>query len=246
MSLREVISVQNQNVALSEKVSFDVTYYNFDINVQQTVQKIEGARGRAISALILNDGDAWTKVTLYYSHLTGSIGNVDAQDVILAPYQYLLLENFPLQQIEVALANEIQQSPFASSVLVIRGLEHPLFGTFGRVATDYKIQQIAYDLVRSPLSVNANSSQTINVNYVTPLKGRLKLLVFPSAPISASLSLTDVITQQTFTVNVNSGNSIYGEYEMDISKLVQINSIALTNNNTSSVTGYLILLYEVG
>jgi len=246
MSLREVISVQNQNVALSEKVSFDVTYYNFDINVHQTVQKIEGAKGRAISALILNDGDAWTKVTLYYSHMTGSIGNVDAQDVILAPYQYLLLENFPLQQIEVALANEIQQSPFASSVLVIRGLEHPLFGTFGRVATDYKIQQIAYDLVRSPLSVKANSTQTINVNYVTPLKGKLKLLVFPSAPISASISLIDVITQQAFTVNVNSGNPAYGEYEMDISKLIQVNSITLTNNNSTSVTGYLIIIYQVG
>jgi len=246
MSLREIINVDNQNIGLSEKVSFDVTYYNFDINVQQNTQKIEGARGRAISALILNDGDAWVKVTLYYSHMTGSIGNVDAQDVILAPYQYLLLENFPLQQIEVVLANEIQQSPYASSVLVIRGLEHPLFKSFGRVATDYKIQQIAYDLVRSPLSVNANSTQTINVTYVTPLKGKLKLLVFPSAPISASISLSDVITQQTFTVNVNSGNAVYGEYEMDISKLIQVNSITLTNNNSTSVTGYLILLYEVG
>ncbi len=67
-----------------------------------------------------------------------------------------------------------------------------------------------------------------------------------SAPISASLSLTDMITQQTFTVNVNSGNPAYGEYEMDISKLVQINSITLTNNNSSSVTGYLIVIYEVG
>jgi len=246
MSLRDVISVNNQNIGVSEKVSFDVTYYNFDIVVQQNTQKIEGARGRAISAIILNDGDAWTKVTLYYSHMTGSIGNVDAQDVILAPYQYLLLENFPLQQIEVVLVNEIQQSSYASSRLIIRGLEHPLFKSFGRVATDYKIQQIAYDLVRSPLSVNANSTQTIEVNYLTPLKGKLKLLVFPSAAISASLSLTDVITQQTFTVNVNSNNPVYGEYEMDISKLVQINSIALTNNNTSSVTGYLIIIYQVG
>jgi len=246
MSLREIINVDNQNIGLSEKVSFDVTYYNFDINVQQNTQKIEGARGRAISALILNDGDAWVKVTLYYSHMTGSIGNVDAQDVILAPYQYLLLENFPLQQIQVVLANEIQQSPFASSVLVIRGLEHPLFGTFGRVATDYKIQQIAYDLVRSPIIVNANSTQTLNINYVTPLKGRLKLLVFPSAPVTAAISLIDVITQQAFTVNVNSNSPVYGEYEIDISKLIQVNSITLTNNNTSSVTGYLIIIYQVG
>ena len=246
MSLREVISVQNQNIPISEKVSFDVTYYNFDINVQSKTQKIEGARGRAISGLILNDGDAWVKVTLYYSHLTGSVGNVNAQDVILAPYQYLLLENFPLQQIEVILANEIQQSPYSSSTLIIRGLEHPLFPTFGRVATDYKVRLIAYDLARSPLSINANSQQVINISYITPLKGKLKLLIFPSAPISASLSLTDMITQQTFTVNVNSGNSVYGEYEMNVSKLMQINSITLTNNNSSSVSGYLILLYEVG
>jgi len=246
MSLREVISVQNQNIPISEKVSFDVTYYNFDIQVQSKTQKIEGARGRAISGLILNDGDAWVKVTLYYSHLTGSVGNVNAQDVILAPYQYLLLENFPLQQIEVIVANEIQQSTFASSVLIIRGLEHPLFPTFGRVATEYKVRLIAYDLVRSPLNINANSSQNITVGYLTPIKGKLKLLVFPSAPISASLSLTDMITQTTFNVNVNSGNAVYGEYEMDISKLVQINSITLTNNNSSAVSGYLILIYEVG
>jgi len=246
MSLREVISVQNQNIPISEKVSFDVTYYNFDINVQSKTQKIEGARGRAISGLILNDGDAWVKVTLYYSHLTGSVGNVNAQDVILAPYQYLLLENFPLQQFEVILANEIQQSPFASSTLIIRGLEHPLFASFGRVATDYKVKLIAYDLVRSPLNINANSSQNITVGYLTPLKGKLKLLIFPSAPISASLSFTDVITQTSFNVNVNSGNSVYGEYEMDISKLVQINSITLTNNSSSAVSGYLILIYEVG
>ena len=246
MSLRELITVENQNIALSEKVSFDVTYYNFDIQVQGEVQKVEGARGRAISALLLNDGDAWVKVTLYYSHMTGSVGNVDAEDVILAPYQYLLLENFPLQQIEVVQANDIQQSPFASSVLIIRGLEHPLFGTFGRVSTDYKVQLIAYDLVRSPMTISANASQTINIEYITPLKGKIKLLLFPSAPISASLSLTDMITQQTFTVNVNSGNSVYGEYEMDISKLMQINSITLTNNNSSSASGYLILLYEVG
>ena len=246
MSLREVISVQNQNIPIAEKVSFDVTYYNFDIQVQQEVQKVEGARGRAISALLLNDGDAWVKVTLYYSHMSGSVGNVDAQDVILAPYQYLLLENFPLQKIEVILANEIQQSSYASSTLIIRGLEHPLFASFGRIATDYKVRLIAYDLVRSSINVNANSSQTINITYVTPLKGKLKLLVFPSAPISASISLSDVITQQTFTVNVNSGNAVYGEYEMDISKLIQVNSITLTNNNSTSVTGYLILLYEVG
>jgi len=246
MSLREVISVQNQNIPISEKVSFDVTYYNFDINVQSKTQKIEGARGRAISGLILNDGDAWVKVTLYYSHLTGSVGNVNAQDVILAPYQYLLLENFPLQQIEVILANEIQQSQYASSTLIIRGLEHPLFPTFGRVATEYKVRLIAYDLVRSPLNINANSSQNITVGYLTPLKGKLKLLVFPSAPVTASLSLTDLITQQTFTINVNSNNAVYGEYEMDISKLIQINSVTITNNNTSSVSGYIILLYEVG
>ena len=246
MSLRELVTVDNENIPVSEKVSFDVTYYNFDISVQQTVQTIEGAKGRAISAVLLNDGDAWIKVTLYYSHLTGSVGNVDAQDVILAPQQYLLLENFPLQKIEVVLANQIQQSPYASSVLIIRGLEHPLFKSFGRVATDYKVRLIAYDLVRSPISINANSSQNITVGYITPLKGKLKLLIFPSAPLTVSLSLTDMITQTTFNVNVNSGNSVYGEYEMDISKLMQINSISLTNNNSSAVTGYLILLYEVG
>jgi len=246
MSLRELIKVDNQYVDVSEHVSFDVTYYNFNIQIQQEVQKIEGAKGRAISGVLLNDGDAWVKVTLYYSHMTGSVGNVDAQDIILAPYQYLLLENFPLQKIEVVLANEIQQSPYASSVLIIRGFEHPLFKSFGRVSTDYKVRLIAYDLVRSQIDVNANSSQNITVGYITPLKGRLKLLIFPSAPISASLSLTDMITQTTFNVNVNSGNAVYGEYEMDISKLMQINSITLTNNNSSSVSGYLILLYEVG
>ena len=246
MSLRELIKVDNQYIDVAEHVSFDVTYYNFDIQVQQTVQKIEGAKGRAISAVLINDGDAWVKITLYYSNMTGSIGSVDAQDVILAPYQYLLLENFPLQKIEVVLANEVQQSPFASSVLIIRGLEHPLFKSFGRVTTDYKIKLIAFDLVRSQINVNANSSQNITVGYITPLKGKLKLLIFPSAPISASISLTDMITQTTFNVNVNSGNSVYGEYEMDISKLVQINSITLTNNNSSAVSGYLILLYEVG
>ena len=246
MSLRELITVDSENIPVSEKVSFDVTYYNFDISVQQTVQTIEGAKGRAISAVLLNDGDAWIKVTLYYSHLTGSVGNVDALDVILAPQQYLLLENFPLQKIEVILANQIQQSPYASSTLIIRGLEHPLFKSFGRVATDYKVRLIAYDLVRSPISINANSSQNITVGYITPLKGKLKLLIFPSAPVTVSLSLTDMITQTTFNVNVNSGNGVYGEYEMDISKLMQINSITLTNNNSISVTGYLILLYEVG
>jgi len=246
MSLRELITVDNENIAVSEKFSFDVTYYNFDIPVQQKVQKIEGAKGRAISAIILNDGDAWVKVTLYYSHLTGSVGNVDAQDAILAPFQYLLLENFPLRKIEVVLANEIQQSPYASSILIIRGLEHPLFATFGRVATDYKVRLIAYDLVRSPISISANSSQTINITYMTPMKGKLKLLVFPSAPVTAQLSLTDLINEATFNVNVNSGNPVYGEYEIDISKLVQINSITLTNNNSSAVSGYLIIIYEVG
>jgi len=246
MSLRELIKVDNQYLDVSEHISLDVTYYNFDIKVQQEVQKIEGAKGRAISAALVNDGDAWIKVTLYYSHMTGQVGNVDAQDVILAPYQYLLLENFPLQKIEVVLANDVQQSPFASSVLIIRGLEHPLFKSFGRVLTDYKVRLIAYDLIRSQISVNANSSQNLTVGYITPLKGKIKLLIFPSAPVTASLSLTDMITQQTFTININSGNSVYGEYEMDISKLMQINSITLTNNNSSSVTGYLIMIYEVG
>ena len=246
MSLRELITVDNENIAVSEKVSFDVTYYNFDIVVQQKAQEIEGAKGRAISAVLLNDGDAWIKVTLYYSHLKGSVGNVDAQDVILAPQQYLLLENFPLQKIEVILANQIQQSPYASSTLIIRGLEHPLFPTFGRVATDYKVRLIAYDLVRSQINVNANSSQNITVDYITPLKGKLKLLIFPSTLITVNLSLTDTITQTTFNVNVNSGNPAYGEYEMDVPKLMQINSITITNNNTSSVSGYIILLYEVG
>jgi len=246
MSLRELIKIDNQYIDVSEHVSFDVTYYNFDIQVQQEVQKIEGAKGRAISAVLLNDGDAWIKVTLYYSHMTGQVGNVDAQDIILAPYQYLLLENFPLQKIEVVLANEIQQSPYASSILVIRGLEHPLFKTVGRVSTDYKVRLVAYDLVRSPININANSSQNITVGYITPLKGKIKLLIFPSAPVIASLSLTDTITQTAFNVNVNSGNPAYGEYEMDVPKLMQINSITLTNNSTSTVSGYLIVLYEVG
>lgn len=246
MSLREIISVDNESIAVSEHISFDVVYYNYDIQVSQKPQKVEGAKGRGISAVLLNDGDAWVKVTLYYSHLTGSVGNVNSQDVILAPYQYLLLENFPLQKIEVVLANEIQQSPFASSTLIIRGLEHPLFKSFGRVATDYKVRLIAYDLVRAQINVPANNQQTINVQYVTPMKGKLKLLIFPSAPITANLSLTDGLTNQTFTVNVNSGNPVYGEYEMDISKLMQINSITLTNNSSTSVTGYIILIYEVG
>ena len=246
MSLHELIKVDNEYVDVSEHVSFDATYYNFDIQVQSKVQKIEGAKGRAISAVLMNDGDAWIKVTFYFTHMTGQVGNIDKQDIILAPYQYAVLENFPLQKIEVVLADQVPQSPYTSSTLIIRGLEHPLFKTVGRVSTDYKIRMIAYDLLRSQISVNANSNQTLNINYVTPMKGKIKLLIFPSAPISASLSLTDMITKTTFNVNVNSGNSVYGEYEMDISKLMQINSITLTNNNSSSVTGYIILLYEVG
>ena len=55
-----------------------------------------------------------------------------------------------------------------------------------------------------------------------------------------------MITQTTFTINVNSGNSVYGEYEMDVSKLMQINSITFTNNNTTSISGYIIVIFEVG
>lgn len=101
---------------------------------------------------------------------------------------------------------------------------------------------IAYGLVRSQINVNANSGQAINITYITPLEGKLKFLITPSAPINTSL--TDTITQPTF--NMNSGSNVYGEYEMDINKLVQINSITLTNNNSSAVMGYLTLLYEVG
>lgn len=104
---------------------------------------------------------------------------------------------------------------------------------------------IGRNLVRSPINIDANSNQIINVQYITPLNGKIKLLIFPSASITASLSLTDMVTNQTFTVDVNSGNPVYGEYVMDISKLIQINSITLTNNNSSPVSGYVILIYEV-
>jgi len=248
--MREVLSLDyshGNTVEVSESVEFSVEYYNFDIPLtpQSKSQKVTGTKDKAISCVILNDGDLWVEVTLHYSDVTGSLGNINSQSVVLGPYQYLVIENFPVQYMEIQPA-DIPQSPYGSSTVIIRGLIHGQFPTFGRVSTDLKTRLIAYDLLRSQISVNANSSQNITVGYVTPLKGKLKLLIFPSAPISASLSLTDMITQQTFTVNVNSGNSVYGEYEMDISKLVQINSITVTNNNSSAVSGYLILIYEVG
>jgi len=249
--MREILSLdysRGNTVEVSENVQFSVEYYNFDIPLtpQSNSQKVTGTKEKAISALLLNDGDLWVEITIHYSDVTGSIGNINSQNVVLAPYQYLLIENFPIHYMQIQPATEIQQSPYGSSTVIIRGLIHGKFPTFGRVATDLKTRLIAYDLVRTQINVNANSNQTLNVNYVTPLKGKLKLLIFPSAPVTASLSLTDMITQTTFNVNVNSGNSVYGEYEMDISKLVQINSITLTNNNSSSVTGYLFVIYEVG
>lgn len=96
------------------------------------------------------------------------------------------------------------------------------------------------------ININPNSSQTINVNFVAPYDGKIKLLFFPTGPVTASLTATDTATNTSFTINVNSGNSVYGEYEMDIGRLIQINSITLTNNNSSSVGGYLIVIYEVG
>jgi len=249
--MRELLSLDyshGNTVEVSESVEFSVEYYNFDVSITpgSRSQKVTGTREKAISAVILNDGDLWVQITLHYSDVIGSVGNINSQDIILAPFQYLLIENFPIQYMEVQPATQIQQGPFGASNVIIRGLIHGKFPTFGRVSTDLKTRLIAYDLLRSQINVNANSSQNITVGYITPLKGKLKLLIFPSAPISASLRLTDMITQTTFNVNVNSGNAVYGEYEMDISKLVQINSITLTNNNSSAVSGYLILLYEVG
>ena len=53
MSLRELIKIDNEyEVDTSEKVSFDVTYYNFDIQVTSNIEPIEGAKGRAISGVI--------------------------------------------------------------------------------------------------------------------------------------------------------------------------------------------------
>jgi len=249
--MRELLSLDyshGNTVEVSESVEFSVEYYNFDVSVTpgSRSQKVTGTREKAISAVILNDGDLWVQITLHYSDVTGTVGNINSQDIILAPFQYLLIENFPIQYMEVQPARQIQQGPFGASNVIIRGLIHGKFPTFGRVSTDLKTRLIAYDLVRSQINVNANSSQNITVGYITPLKGKLKILVFASAPISASLSLTDVITQTTFNVNVNSGNSVYGEYEMDVSKLIQINSITVTNNNSSAVSGYLIVIYEVG
>ena len=249
--MREILTSDysgHNTIEVSESVKFSVEYYNFDIplTAQTSPQKVPGTKDKAISCVILNDGDLWVEVTLHYSDVVGTVGNINSQSVVLAPFQYLVIENFPIQYMEIQPANQIQQSPYGSSTVIIRGLIHGKFPTYGRVATDLKTRLIAYDLLRSQINVNANSSQNITVGYITPIKGKLKLLIFPSAPISASISLTDVITQQTFTVNVNSGNSVYGEYEMDISKLMQINSITLTNNNSSSVTGYLIMIYEVG
>jgi hypothetical protein len=249
--MREILTLDysgRNTIEVSESVKFSVEYYNFDIplTLETPPQKVTGTKDKAISAVVLNDGDLWVEIILHYSDVTGSIGNINSQNVVLAPYQYLIIENFPIQYMEIQPASQVQQSPYGSSTVIIRGLIHGKFPTYGRVSTDLKTRLIAYDLLRSQISVNPNSSQNITVGYITPLKGKLKLLIFPSAPVTASLSLTDMITQQTFTVNVNSGNSVYGEYEMDISKLMQINSITLTNNNSSSVSGYLILLYEVG
>jgi len=249
--MREVLTLDysgRNTVEVSESVEFSVEYYNFDIplKIQSNSQKVTGTKDKAISAVVLNDGDLWVEITLHYSDVTGSLGNINSQDIILAPFQYLIIENFPVQYMEIQPANQIQQSPYASSNVVIRGLIHGQFPTFGRVSTDLKTRLIAYDLVRSQINVNANSSQTINIEYVTPIKGKIKLLLFPTAPIIASLSITDLLTTNTFNINVNSGNPAYGEYEMDISKLMQINTITLTNNNSSPISGYLIVIYEVG
>jgi len=262
--MREILTLdyaKGNTVEVSENVEFSVEYYNFDIplTAQSKSQKVTGTKDKAISCVILNDGDLWVEIVLHYSDVTGTLGNINSQSVVLAPFQYLIIENFPIQYMEIQPASQIQQSPYGSSNVVIRGLIHGKFPTYGRVSTDLKTRLIAYDLLRSQININANSNQTLNINYVTPLKGKLKLLIFPSAPVMASLSITDMITQKTFTVNINSGitqktftvninsgNSVYGEYEMDISKLMQINSITITNNNPSSVSGYLILLYEVG
>ena len=248
--MREILTLDysgRNTIEVSESVKFSVEYYNFDIplTAQTSPQKVPGTKDKAISCVMLNDGDLWVEIVLHYNDVVGTVGNINSQTVVLAPYQYLLIENFPIQFMEIQPA-DIPQSPYGSSTVIIRGLIHGQFPTFGRVATDLKTRLIAYDLLRSQININANSSQTIDINYITPLKGKIKLLIFPSAPVTASLSLTDMITQQTFTVNVNSGNSVYGEYEMDISKLMQINSITLTNNNSSAVSGYLILIYEVG
>jgi len=249
--MRELLSLDyshGNTVEVSESVEFSVEYYNFDVSVTpgSRSQKVTGTREKAISAVILNDGDVWVQITLHYSDVTGSVGNINSQDIILAPYQYLLIENFPIQYMEVQPATQIQQGPFGASNVIIRGLIHGKFPTFGRVSTDLKTRLIAYDLLRSPINVNANSSQTINIEYVTPLKGKIKLLLFPTAPVVVSLSITDLLTTNTFNINVNSGNPAYGEYEMDISKLIQINSITITNNNSSPVSGYVIVLFEVG
>jgi hypothetical protein len=248
--MREILTLdyaKGNTVEVSETFDFSVEYYNFDIPLtpQSRSQKVTGTKDKAISCVILNDGDLWVEIILHYSDVTGSLGNINSQNVILAPYQFLIIENFPVQYMEIQPAN-LQQSPYASSNVVIRGLIHGKFPTYGRVATDLKTRLIAYDLLRSQISVNANSQQVINVGYITPLKGKLKLLIFPSAPITASISLTDLITQTTFNVNVNQNNPAYGEYELDVSKLIQINSISLSNNTSNSVTGYLIVIYEVG
>lgn len=249
--MREILSLdyaKGNTVELSETINFTVEYYNFEIPLtpQSGSQKIPGTKEKAISAVILNDGDLWVQITLHYSDVTGSISNINSQNVVLAPYQYLIIENFPIQYLEIQPATQVQQSPFASSNVIIRGLIHGKFPTFGRVYTELKTRLIAYDLVRKSINVPANSQQQIPVQYTVPIKGKLKLLIFPSAPITTTLSLTDTLTNQTFTVNVNSGNSAYGEYEMDISKLMLINSITLNNNSSSTVTGYIILIYEVG
>jgi len=250
--MREVLSfdyLQGNTVEVSKSVEFSVEYYNFDIpltSLSKSGQIVTGTKDKAISAVILNDGDLWVEIILHYSDVTGSIGNINSQSVVLAPFQYLIIENFPIQYMEIRPADDIQQSPYGNSTVIIRGLIHGKFPTFGRVSTDLKTRLIAYDLLRSQININANSNETLNVNYIIPIKGKLKLLIFPSGPISATLSITDMITQTTFTINVNSGNSVYGEYEMDVSKLMLINSITFTNNNTTSISGYIIVIFQVG
>jgi hypothetical protein len=249
--MREILTLDysaRNTVEVSETFNFSVEYYNFDIPLtpQSKPQKVVGTKDKAISAVIINDGDLFVELIIHYSDVTGSLGNINSQNVVLAPYQYLLLENFPIQYLEIQPASQVQQSPYASSTVIIRGLIHGKFPNYARVATDLKTRLIAYDLIRTPINISPNSSQNINIGYLIPIKGKLKLLIFTSTPVSASISLTDLITQTTFNVNVNQNNPAYGEYELDVSKLIQINSISLSNNTSNSVTGYLIVIYEVG
>lgn len=102
-----------------------------------------------------------------------------------------------------------------------------------------------FNIVRTDININASSTQQIPIQFVTPIEGRLIILLFPSTPVTATMSLTDLKTQSSFDVNINQGNPAYGEYTFDISRGIQINSITLTNNTSSAVSGYLIIMLEV-